>query len=56
MPDGPLKADTGDLKAARGQPPGQRIQGLLDVPGRQLPALDATQNRGQASWRSTTSR
>lgn len=33
MPDGPLKAQTGDLEAARGKPPGQRVQGLLDVPG-----------------------
>lgn len=33
MPDGPLQAVTGDLKAARGKPSGQRIQGLLDVPG-----------------------
>ncbi len=33
MPDGPLQAETGDLKAARGQPPGQRVQSLLDVSG-----------------------
>ena len=32
MPDGPLKAQTGDLKATGGKPPGQRVQGLLDVP------------------------
>ena len=42
VPDGPLQAKTGDLKAARGKPPGQCVQGLLDVPRRQLPELDLT--------------
>ena len=31
MPDGTLKAVTDDLKTAGGQPPGQRVQGLLDI-------------------------
>jgi hypothetical protein len=43
VPDGPLEAQSGDLNAARGQPPGQRLQGLLHVTGRQLPELDLTE-------------
>lgn len=43
MPDGPLQAAAGDLQAAGGQPPGQRVHGLLDVPGGQLPEPDLTQ-------------
>ena len=43
MPDGPLQAQTGDLKAASRQPPGQRLEGLLNVPGGQLPELDLTE-------------
>jgi hypothetical protein len=31
-PGGPLQAQTGDLQAARGQPPGQRVQGLWTSP------------------------
>jgi hypothetical protein len=34
MRDSPLQAETGDLKAARGKLPGQRVQGLLDIPSR----------------------
>ncbi len=41
--DGPLQAETGDLKAASGKPRGQRVEGLLDVPRRQVPELDLTQ-------------
>ena len=33
VPDGLLQTETGDLKAAGGKPPGQRVQGFLDVPG-----------------------
>ena len=50
MPDGPLKAETGDLKAAGGQPRGQRVQGLLDVPGGQLPELDLAQPLPERIW------
>jgi hypothetical protein len=42
VPDRPLKAETGDLKAARGKPPGQPIQDLLDISCRQLSELDLT--------------
>lgn len=44
MPDGTLKAETSDLKAAGGKTPGQRVQGLLDVPGGQLPEFDLTES------------
>ncbi len=42
MPDGPLQAETGDLKAARRQARGQRVEGFLDVPRRQVPEFDLT--------------
>jgi len=47
VPDGPLQAETRDLQAAGRQPPGERVQGLLHVPGGQLPELDLTKPLSQ---------
>ena len=44
VPDGSLQAQAGDLQAARRQPTSHRVQGLVDVPGRQLPELDLSES------------
>jgi hypothetical protein len=45
--DGPLQAQTGDLQAASRQPPGQRVEGFLHVPGGQVPELDLAEPLSQ---------
>jgi hypothetical protein len=43
MADSPLQAVTQDLEGAGRQPVRQRIQGLLDIPGGELPEFDVAQ-------------